>query len=141
MNSARSVRSSVVAIAIAVSALALAGCATSASPYSDLDRAAEPSDQLPDSVAADAAVDSESARLVGEYEGTRVWVSRGASEDRACLVMVPTGGDAQAACDFVGREISVSEGSAVTYLLLPDSGRAPDEDHLRLSDNVYVIAK
>ncbi|RYF56829.1 MAG: hypothetical protein EOO27_17275 [Comamonadaceae bacterium] len=96
---------------------------------------------LPDSVAADAAVNPESARLVGDYEGTKVWIALGAAEDHACLVIVPTNGDAQVACDFLGREISVSEGTAVTYLLVPNSGEAPDGDHLRLSTNVYVIAK
>lgn len=141
MNAARPIRSVAVAIALVVSALTLAGCATSVSPYSDVNRAAQPSDQLPDAVAADADIDAESARLVGEYQGTRVWVSLGASEDSACLVIVPTAGDTQVACDIAGHEISLSEGSAVKYLLVPGRGEAPDGDHIRLSENVYVVAK
>lgn len=64
MNSARPIRSVGVAIAIAASPLALAGCDIAASPYADLNRAAQPSDQLPDPAAADAAINPESARLV-----------------------------------------------------------------------------
>lgn len=134
-------RSLGVAVVIAASSVALGGCATSTSPYDDLERAAQPSDQLPDSVADDAAVNPESARLVGEYEGTQVWIALGASEDHACLVIAPTNGDTQIACDFFGRDISVSEGTAVNYLLVPNRGEAPDGDHLQLSTNVYVIAK
>lgn len=139
---AQGARSSLcVAVVVAVTSVGLSGCATSTSPYDDLERAAQSSDQLPGSVADDAVLTPESARLVGEYEGTRVWIVRGASEDHACLVIVPTDGDTQAACDFFGREITVSESTAVNYLLVPNSGEAPDGDHLRLSTNVYVIAK
>lgn len=141
MTSARLFRPVGFAVALAASALAFAGCAAVGSPYSDLDRTAQPSDQLPDAVASDAAVDAESARRVGEYKGTQVWVSLGASEDSACLVIAPSDGNAQVACDVAGHDISVSEGSAVSYLLVPGRGQAPDGDYIRLSENVYVIAK
>lgn len=137
----RATRSLGVAIVIAASSVALAGCTTPTTPYDDLERDTQPSDQLPDSMAHDATVNPESARLVGEYEGTKVWITLGASEDHVCLVIAPGDGDSQAACDFFGREIRLSEDSAVHYLLVPNSGEAPEVVHLRLSKNVYVIAK
>ena len=135
-------RALVVAIALVASSLALAGCGLGPPSYSDLHRDARSSDEPPADIAAEGVIDSESARLVGEYDGTRVWLSRGASEGIVCLVIAPTSVDVEVACGAAGTEIHASEGSAVSYYVVADGASPPDVgDSTRLSDNVYTVAK
>ncbi|MFV0373958.1 hypothetical protein [Microbacterium sp.] len=135
-------RGVVAVIAVVAGSITLVGCGFSGPSYADLQRDAQPADVLPTDIVAAGGIDSESARLVGEYEGTRVWLSRGSSEGSVCLVIEPRGADADVACAAAGSEIDLRESTAVHYWAVPDWTSPPDAGYMiRLSDSVYISAK
>lgn len=118
-------------------AVLLAGCSSSGATYSALDRESEPADELPAVVAEgndDIAVDT--ARYVGEYDGTGLWIARAESPDTVCLILYPNDRDWVAGCGAEGGPIGVG-GPSGDFIVTPDGAPAPDDSD-RVTDNVYV---
>ncbi|GAB3298105.1 hypothetical protein [Pseudoclavibacter terrae] len=135
--------------------LALASCATSpaetqesasesgtvaasAPTFADLEAGGANEKDLPSELPDNAldGADLDSARWVGEHEGTDVWLAapvEGSLYD-ACILAFP---DAQNWTSGCGGGVSGPDQR--WYAIVPD-GEAPPENSVALSENVYVSA-
>jgi hypothetical protein len=122
--------------ALLASAALLTGCAIGGSSYSVLDRAPEASDALPTVLdSEDLGIDRDTARYVGERDGTRLWLARGEEDLGVCLVVFPEFGDWVAGCG--GGDLALgANGQREAYLVRPDIAPAPRNAE-RISENVY----
>jgi len=129
-------RSRIAVLALGLTAVALlSGCSFSATTLAVFETERETEDELPpledDSY---GAVDVESSRYVGEYEGVSLWVTKG-TDSPACIVAITDPED-----DWVvgcgGLPVRVT-GSGPTFEFRADDWPAP-EGMTRISDNVYA---
>ena len=126
------------AVVVAVAALGLAACASPGPTYAALDRAATPADALPDDLPAHALEDVEpdSARLVGEHDGTRLWLLRSAiPELEICLLAFVDAADWMQGCGG-GDEVRVSGGPG-DFTVLADGAVVPD-GLTQVGENVHA---
>ncbi|WP_270366263.1 hypothetical protein [Microbacterium algeriense] len=127
-------------VALAASAVALSGCTAFATSYDVLDREAEPADMVPDSVVAEDSgdvADLSSARLVGEHEGTSIWLLRGVEVGAVCVLAYPDNDLWLMACGGEQGPVELS-GPAGHFVTVPDDYPTPD-GATRISANVYAV--
>jgi hypothetical protein len=115
--------------------LGLAACsAQGASGFSDLDREPSTADAIPASVSVEGTGAPTTARFVGEYEGTRLWLME--TDRGLCLVMYPDGGDWLSSCTEPAGELGAS-GPGGDFVVIRDGGYPPP-GAIRVSANVYA---
>ncbi len=124
-------------LAVGAAVLALSACGAEAHPYSDLGGEATRQDALPASLPEYASrdLDIESSRYVGDDDGTRLWLARGAEEGTVCLVIVSAAEEWFVACG--GEAGPMTTGGVVgSYTVHADHHPIPD-DAVEISANVY----
>lgn len=123
---------------LALSALALSGCAASTS-FSDLTSERSAADDLPElpGSALEETVDVGSARHVGSYRSVDLWLMKNA-RDGACLLVYPDEVTWSLSCSKHPDVFTVS-GSGGEFMVLPDGLPAPAADAEKISANVYAV--
>lgn len=120
------------ALALA-SIILLVGCSAPQGAFTDLQGKRDIRDELPQ--LGDGAydnVDVETSRLVGEHEGTLLWLAEGLDDSAVCLV-ADAGDDWIVGC---GRAAVKVGGAAGSFEVVPDGAIAP-ESATQVSENVY----
>lgn len=127
------------ALLVAAAAM-LTACAASPG-LADLERPATEADRLPDVPAytddseRDVEIVEDSSRLVGEYDGVQLWLTRTVSGG-ACLLTYPNEQDWVSGCTD-GPPLLVS-GPAGTFIVIEDGG-SPPENAVPVSENVFAL--
>jgi hypothetical protein len=131
-------RRALLALATACAALALAGCAAAGPTYSVLDREAEAADAVPGDLPAQAGdgADLDSARVVGEHEGSSLWLMRGDEPGTICLLSHRDDGAWIVVCSDEGTGLQ-TEGETGHFAVVPDGAPGP-EGTSQVSENVYA---
>lgn len=125
-------------IAVAFSAFLLTGCIASGVPYAVLEEDAQPADELPAELpgyAGDGA-DLETARFVGEHDGSSLWLMRGKDNSGICLLAYRDESVWTLGCSSAGGQMGIG-GLAGNFTVLPDGAPAP-EGATQVSENVYA---
>lgn len=125
-------------IAVACSAFLLAGCITSGSPYAVFEEEAQPADELPAELPAYAGdgADLETARYVGEYDKSSLWLMRGAEKNDICILAWQDEAAWVLGCGFASGPVGIG-GMAGKFTVVPDGVPAP-EGTTQVSENVYT---
>jgi len=128
-----------VVLTVAAIVGALAGC-SGGSGYTDLDREASPGDEWPSDLPGYSidSVDEQTSRLVGEFEGSTLYMARSAEPyGGICLLVYSDASDWVVGCGPAGLRVSGS--SQRTYAVLTDGA---ESDGLQaVSKNVYVLQR
>lgn len=105
--------------------------------YAVFDRAAEEADELPSDIPdyAVESVDKTTARFVGEYEATSLWLMRGREPAMICLVAHQSDQKWNAACGGEQGPLAVS-GDAGHFTVVPDGDTGP-AGATQISENVF----
>lgn len=130
--------------ALAISIVALVGataCSHQVDNYSDLSEDSDNEKPLPDTIREEASVslDLDSARWVGEHEGTELWLGLEADDMGICLVVYPDDERWVSGCSTAG-EVIVSNGDGWDYRAHPDNADLP-EGAIQVSRNVFVTQR
>ncbi len=117
----------------------MVGCTSGGGGYAVFDRDPVASDELPaEYVERDSdLIDAGTSRLVGEHEGTRLYLVEGATGSSICLVVLPADEEGMAGCGGGGGPMQVSN-ARETYEVRPDGYDVPD-GAVQISENVFAV--
>lgn len=119
-------------------ALGLTGCLSSGSGFAVLDAPAQPGDVLPTELPDYAydGLDPASSRFVGEHDGDRLYLAKGANAS-ACLIVYPNNQEWVIGCGGGDGSVTVGNGTR-KYEVQPDDAPAPNGAE-EISPNVFVV--
>jgi hypothetical protein len=125
-----------VACATALGLAALLSSCASAQPFAIFDREPQASDALPDAV-SDEFIDVDTARFVGDDDGTRLWLVRPSEhEDGICLVAYQSDEVWLSGCSDRGTRVGIG-GEVGSYEVVQDGWPAPEGTE-KVFDNVFA---
>ena len=127
------------ASAVACSAFLLTGCVASGFPYAAFERDAQATDEVPAELPAYAgdSADLDTARFVGEHDGTSLWLMRGSTQTGICILAYRDEEVWPLGCISAGAPMGVG-GLAGSFTVVPDDAPAP-EGAVQVSKNVYAV--
>ncbi|MAP63896.1 MAG: hypothetical protein CMH34_09190 [Microbacterium sp.] len=120
-------------------ALALTGCSTPSTGYTDLDRTPSAQDDFPTEIGTPDLIDADTVRFVTEDGDWSIWIGSGVNAENVCLVVYSTDQSWFSGCSGVVGGIEINAGGpGGAYGALPDGATLPDNAKL-ISENVYRI--
>lgn len=124
-----------------LSGLIFSSCTVPGNGYSILDREAQASDKVPETLPDYAGDDADlsSSRFVGEHDGTSLWLMKGNDAEAVCLLAYPDAEGWVIGCSGIASQSRLG-GAGAGFLFQPDFAPEP-EGSIKISANVYVTER